>query len=385
MRRNLLFKKLGVAVAVAAFAFVACDDSSSAPETSGLDYSSDSAALSSSDEQGFSSSGDDALSSSGTDNPISSSLIAESSSSFLPKSSANCLAMDTSCGWTAEQLCDMGQERYCILSSSSLTVSSSATAESSSAGFLEECINFARMCPNCDGPDCPIPFRPCSECYDEGAMAEDCVTGGVYKCKNGLWNLADRNQCLNVALIPCTGDSAKCGRVPCNSNAPKTVIDCGSGEEYVCADAYWTPMKETESCSRIIGAKNAFEGEQCSREEAGARTVDCARNIEYECLSAGFWEQINPTIGDTCLVDGSILEGYVETSAGAREHTIFMCFEGKWEKYRGTYESLRCVDAAVVRTPCDVNDAEKEWIHQGDCDYQCRNGEYVFVPKLANE
>lgn len=384
MRRNLLFKKLGVAVAVAAFAFVACDDSSSAPETSGLDYSSDSAALSSSDEQGFSSSGDDALSSSGTDNPISSSLIAESSSSFLPKSSANCLAMDTSCGWTAEQLCDMGQERYCI-SSSSLTVSSSSIAESSSAGFLEECINFARMCPNCDGPDCPIPFRPCSECYDEGAMAEDCVTGGVYKCKNGLWNLADRNQCLNVALIPCTGDSAKCGRVPCNSNAPKTVIDCGSGEEYVCADAYWTPMKETESCSRIIGAKNAFEGEQCSREEAGARTVDCARNIEYECLSAGFWEQINPTIGDTCLVDGSILEGYVETSAGAREHTIFMCFEGKWEKYRGTYESLRCVDAAVVRTPCDVNDAEKEWIHQGDCDYQCRNGEYVFVPKLANE
>ena len=119
MRRNLLFKNLGVAVAVAAFAFVACDDSSSAPETSGLDYSSDSAALSSSDEQGFSSSGDDALSSSGTDNPISSSLIAESSSSFLPKSSANCLAMDTSCGWTAEQLCDMGQERYCILSSSS--------------------------------------------------------------------------------------------------------------------------------------------------------------------------------------------------------------------------------------------------------------------------
>ncbi|SOE79113.1 hypothetical protein SAMN05720781_2880 [Fibrobacter sp. UWT3] len=382
MRRNLLFKNLGVAVAVAAFAFVACDDSSSAPETSGLDYSSDSAALSSSDEQGFSSSGDDALSSSGTDNPISSSLIAESSSSFLPKSSATCLSMDTSCGWTAEQLCNMGQARYCI-SSSSLAVSSSSIAESSSAGFLEECINFARMCRNCDGPDCPIPYRPCSECYDEGMMAEDCVTGGVYQCKNGLWNLADRSQCLNVVLIPCTGDSAKCGRVPCNSNAPKTVIDCGSGEEYVCADAYWTPMKETESCSRIIGAKNGSDGRKCSNK--GARTVDCARNVEYECLSAGFWEQINPTIGDTCLVDGGILEGYIETSAGAREHTIFMCFEGKWEKYRGTYESLRCVDAAVVRTPCDVNDAEKEWIHQGDCDYQCRNGEYVFVPKLANE
>jgi hypothetical protein len=214
-------------------------------------------------------------------------------------------------------------------------------------------------------------------------MAEDCVTGGVYQCKNGLWNLADRSQCLNVALIPCTGDSAKCGRVPCNSNAPKTVIDCGSGEEYVCADAYWTPMKETGSCTRIIGAENGSDGRKCSNK--GARTVDCARNIEYECLSAGFWEQINPTIGDTCLVDGSILEGYIETSAGAREHTIFMCYEGKWEKYRGTYESLRCVDAAVVRTPCDVTDAEKEWIHQGDCDYQCRNGEYVFVPKLAEE
>jgi len=32
-----------------------------------------------------------------------------------------------------------------------------------------------------------------------------------------------------------------------------------------------------------------------------------------------------------------------------------------------------------------VNDAEHEWIHRGDCDYQCRNGEYVFVPKLAEE
>ena len=368
-----------VSVAAAVFcllALVACDDSSSAPETSGQDASSDSAALSSSDVQEFSSSG--------TDNPISSSLVAESSSSSLLKSSPSCLSMDTSCGWTAEQLCNMGQARYCI-SSSSLTVSSSATAESSSAVLMEKCIEFARMCPNCDGPDCPIPFRPCSECYDEGAMAEDCVTGGVYRCENRLWQLADRSQCLNVALIPCTDGSENCGRVPCNSNAPRTVIDCGSGEEYVCADAYWTPVKETQSCTRIIGAEDEYEGEHCSREQAGARTVDCARNVEYECLNAGFWQQINPTIGDACLVDGSILEGYVESSAGARNHTIFMCYEGKWEKYRGAYESLRCVDAAVVRTPCDVNDAEKEWIHRGDCDYQCRNGEYVFAPNLAEE
>ena len=216
-------------------------------------------------------------------------------------------------------------------------------------------------------------------------MAEDCVTGGVYQCKNGLWNLADSNQCLNVALVPCTGDSAKCGRKPCNSNAPKTVIDCGSGEEYVCADAYWTPMKETESCTRIIGSKNESEGDKCLREEAGARTVDCARNVEYECLSAGFWQQINPTIGDTCLVEGSILEGYIETSTGTKSQTIFMCFEGKWEKYRGTYKSMDCINAAVVRTPCDASNAENEWIHQDDCDYQCQNGEYVFVPKLADE
>lgn len=375
MGRKMLLTKFGIVAAVFAFGLVACDDNSSVPATQGQDVGFDGEATSSSD--------DAVLSSSEMDNPTSSSLVAESSSSSLPKSSATCLGMDTSCGWTVEQLCNMGQERYCISSSSSPAVSSSATAESSSAGFLEECIDFARMCRNCDGPDCPVPYRPCSECRDEGMMAEDCVTGGVYQCKNGLWNLADRNQCLNVALIPCTGDSAKCGRVPCNSNAPKTVIDCGSGEEYVCADAYWTPMKETESCTRIIGAENGSDGRKCSNK--GARTVDCARNIEYECLSAGFWQQINPTIGDTCLVEGSILEGYVETSAGARDHTIFMCYEGKWEKYRGTYESLRCVDAAVVRTPCDVNDAEKELIHQGDCDYQCRNGEYVFVPKLAEE
>lgn len=350
--------RVPVALAVfCLFALVACDDSSSGPATSGEDVGSDSSALSSSE-------GNVPESSSEAEKLSSSEFQIESSSSSLPV----CLSMDTSCGWTAEQLCNMGQARYCVSSSS----------------IAEECINFARMCQNCDGSDCPIPFGPCNECYDEGAMAEDCITGGVYKCENRYWNLADKSQCLNVALTPCTGDSANCGRVPCNSNAPRTVIDCGSGEEYVCADAYWTPMKETQSCTRIIGAENGHEGEKCSREDAGARTVDCARNIEYECLNAGFWRQINPTIGDSCLVEGSILEGYVET-AGTRDHTIFMCYEGKWEKYRGAYESLSCVDAAVVRTPCDVNDAEHEWIHRGDCDYQCRNGEYVFVPKLAEE
>jgi hypothetical protein len=364
MKNAMTFRMVAVAATFAAFAFVACDDSSSAPETSGQELSSESV-TSSAEVETYSSSEVEAASSS-------SEIETVSLSSEVEVASSSSLVSERSSSVVNE-------------SSSSLSLSSSAIVESSSAVFMEECIDFARMCRNCDGPDCPVPYRPCSECRDEGMMAEDCVTGGVYQCKNGLWNLADRSQCLNVALIPCTGDSAKCGRVPCNSNAPKTVIDCGSGEEYVCADAYWTPMKETGSCSRIIGAKNAFEGEQCTREEAGARTVDCARNIEYECLSAGFWEQINPTIGDTCLVDGSIVEGYVETSAGARSHTIFMCYEGKWEKYRGTYESWFCVDAAVVRTPCDVNDAENEWIHQGDCDYQCRNGEYVFVPKLADE
>ena len=65
MRRNLLFKNLGVAVAVAAFAFIACDDSSSGPvvpdaitssETNGLPGSSNSNPVSSSDVDGSSSS-----------------------------------------------------------------------------------------------------------------------------------------------------------------------------------------------------------------------------------------------------------------------------------------------------------------------------------------
>lgn len=352
MKNAMTFRMVAVAATFAAFAFVACDDTSSAPETSGQELSSESV-TSSAEVETYSSSEVEVVSSSSEAETVSLSSEAEAVSS-------------------SSEVVTASSSSFVSESSSSLTMSS-------------ECIDFARMCRNCDGPDCPIPNRPCNECYDEGMMAEDCVTGGVYKCENRYWSLADRSQCLNVAMIPCTGDSTKCGRVPCNSNAPKTVIDCGSGEEYVCADAYWTPIKETESCSRIIGAKNAFEGEQCTREEAGARTVDCARNVEYECLSVGFWEQINPTIGDTCLVDGSIVEGYVETSAGARSHTIFMCYEGKWEKYRGTYESMICVDAAVARTPCDVNDAANEWIHQGDCDYQCRNGEYVFVPKLADE
>ena len=362
MNHKMFFKRLGAATVIAAFGFVACnDDTSSGPNTSDEITSSESSGQDTRFD-GEASSSSDAIAPSSSEDAI-------PSSSESPTSSAEVETANSSSSLIAE-------------SSSSLALSSSATAESSSAVFKEECIDFARMCRNCDGPDCPIPFRPCSECFDEGMMAEDCVTGGVYKCENRLWNLADRSQCLNVALTPCTGDSANCGRVPCNSNAPKTVIDCESGEEYVCADAYWTPMKETESCTRIVGAENGYEGEQCTREEVGKRTVDCARNVEYECLSAGFWQQINPTIGDTCLVDGSILEGYVETAGGARNHTIFMCYEGKWEKYRGTYESMSCVDAAVVRTPCD---AEKEWIHQGDCDYQCHNGEYVFVPKLADE
>ena len=293
----------------------------------------------------------------------------ESSSSTLPESSSD----------------DTKSSSSLVRSSSSINESSSASVSSSSAGFMEKCMDFSSMCRNCEGPFCPLPYRPCNECREEGMMAEDCVTGGVYKCENESWYLTQETQCMNVAQIPCKNDSTKCGRKICNSNAPWTMTDCESGDEYVCAGSYWTLMKKTESCTVIIGAGDRYESIRCNRSEAGTRTIDCARNIEYECQLGGYWQEINPTIGDTCLVEGSIVEGYIEKSDSTRDVTIFMCYEGKWEKYRGSFQSFNCVDVSIVRTPCDVNDAANEWIHQGDCDYQCRNGVYEFVPKLADE
>ena len=105
-------------------------------------------------------------------------------------------------------------------SSSDDVVSSSSSQEqvnsSSSELFTEKCIDMDRMCPKCDGPDCPVTVRPCNECEEEGLKAADCSDPTItYVCLNGLWEeygvMKQKPYCMDIAPTPCRGLEEGCG------------------------------------------------------------------------------------------------------------------------------------------------------------------------------
>lgn len=272
-------------------------------------------------------------------------------------------------------------------SSSVFKESSSSVLSSSSIGFLDKCIDFARLYPACDGYyRCKEYNRSPVECTGfEGAKVEDCRTGGIYTCLKqfgtAYWTL-DKGQCLNVALTKCAAGDTLCGRQPCNYNAPMIVTDCGSGDEYACVDSYWTLMKPSENCTHITDASD----EKCNVEK-GTKTVDCVQRKEFVCDGTS-WRKLEPVVGENCLVES---EFYVEKKwlpssdktkpySGSYDIT-YLCSEGKWIEYMGTFMDLdACRMHPIHRTPCDENDSANKKIINGECEFECRNGEYIFVP-----
>ena len=368
-----------VATVLAAFVVVSCNnDSSSDPSgTAYLQESSGNETLlfSSSSESLQLSSSSEVLA------PSSSSLVvevpssqAESSSSVVAESSSSRTASSSS------------------LSSSSETLS---VTSSSSVEFLEQCIDFAQMCVACDGYDCPIPFRPPDECYEKGAKVEDCVTGGVYTCADrygtGSWSWTlDEGQCLNVALTQCTAGETNCGRKRCNSNAPMIVTDCKSGDEYACADGFWTLMKKS-GCSHITELPRKGLYAECEAEE-GTKVVDCIQRKEFVC-NRSYWRDLDPVAGEDCIVESEfrVVSRLPSSDSTAKNQSgsayvdeLYLCTNGKWTKYgerlNKIYELNKCRRHPIHRTPCDEKDSDNKKIRTDECEFVCRGGEYIFVP-----
>ena len=216
---NKVIKTLGtVVVAAAAFGLIACDDSSSpsAPNPSVQEPQNP---------------GDQPPSSSETAQPP-----ASSGANQQPESSSDNAEGNSS----SDEVVDSSSSQELVNSSSS-------------EFFTEKCIDMARMCPKCDGPDCPIPVRPCNECEDEGLKAVDCADSTVtYVCLNSYWieDGVSRQQpyCMDVAPTPCKELEEGCGYRLCDPNGPQEATDCENGMDYVCKDGLWELKYPSEIC-----------------------------------------------------------------------------------------------------------------------------------------
>ena len=216
---NKVIKTLGtVVVAAAAFGLIACDDSSSpsAPNPSVQEPQNP---------------GDQPPSSSETAQPP-----ASSGANQQPESSSDNAEGNSS----SDEVVDSSSSQELVNSSSS-------------EFFTEKCIDMARMCPKCDGPDCPIPVRPCNECEDEGLKAVDCADSTVtYVCLNSYWieDGVSRQQpyCMDIAPTPCRGLEEGCGYRLCDPNGPQEATDCENGKDYVCENGMWELKYPEQIC-----------------------------------------------------------------------------------------------------------------------------------------
>ena len=176
MKQRLLKIACGFAAVALAFTLVACDDSSSANNTSGQEneeISSESNGAESSVAEGDSSE----------------SLDDNSSSSMA----ITCQAFTPEC-YSEAKLCRMGYTQYCAGSSSSDDSSSSSSSISSSSDDSSssaegKCKNVS----NIDGGTC-----------QDGDVVKDCSTGAYAVCHNNGWTLAiigDNCRPINYEII----------------------------------------------------------------------------------------------------------------------------------------------------------------------------------------
>lgn len=217
---NKVIKTLGtVVVTAAAFGLIACDESTSSPAAPNTEI------------QDPQNPGNQPPSSSETAQPP-----ASSEANQQPESSSDNAEGNSS----SDEVVDSSSSQELVNSSSS-------------EFFTEKCIDMARMCPKCDGPDCPIPVRPCNECEDEGLKAVDCADSTVtYVCMNHLWEeygvMKQKPYCMDVAPTPCKELEEGCGYRLCDPNGPQEAIDCEDNKVYVCENGMWELKNNEEIC-----------------------------------------------------------------------------------------------------------------------------------------
>ena len=117
-------------------------------------------------------------------------------------------------------------------------MSSSSVAASSSSRKVE-CITMSKLCPPCDGDDCPISAMPCSQCYNNyGAETYDCETNERYICSR--FDTWDRT-CYNL-----TDSNGNIAEDTCSLNFGAW-LDCKTNKPFVCAEGRWQRMPEEYS------------------------------------------------------------------------------------------------------------------------------------------
>lgn len=346
---NKVISSFGIAVvAVAAFGLVACEDSSSGPSEHDVIENPDSGNLSSSDvKENPASSEDSGNLSSGT----------ESSSSM----DLHCDALTVECGYTRKQLCEMGLKEglteFCDTESSSSqeVESSSSITPSSSSRYLEKCVDMDRMCPVCNEDDCPIPVRPCDECEEEGLKVKDCNSAATYTCVNWRWT-KDENECVDVSSKECDTPFA-------------VVLDCAKSEYLMCVDGKWL---------------NA-SGCDPTKERCGFGNDDMCTRYKLREFCDGSW------LEEPCSPEGHIREFPEFDSEGdSYSYVSYVCTDGKWKKHLSYFicpeggkcggDFSGCWESSVIGTSCNEKDRAEQWISDGDCEFQCVDGAYRFVP-----
>ena len=191
--------------------------------------------------------------------------------------------------------------------------SSSSVAASSSSWKKLECITMSRLCPPCDGDDCPISAMPCSQCYNQyGAETYDCETNERYICsRSDTW---DRT-CYN--LTDSTGNIAKDS---CSLNFGAW-LDCKTNKPFVCKEGRWERLPEEYS----------WVHQKCDRTEA-----DRQINIEYKTEKGSvtrvasvsycdgvYWQQGGTSTPERHLCE---IEGDKVTIKGK----TYQCLGGEW-------------------------------------------------------
>ena len=192
--------------------------------------------------------------------------------------------------------------------------SSSSVAASSSSLKKVECITMSRLCPPCDGDDCPISAMPCSQCYGQyGAETYDCETNERYICsRSDTW---DRS-CYNL-----TDSNGNIAEDSCSLNYGAW-LDCKTNKPFVCKEGHWTRLPEEYS----------WVHQKCDSSE-----TDRQINIEYETENGSiakvssvfycdgvYWRQ-----GGTTTLDRSRCEK--EDDKVTIKGKTYQCIGGMWK------------------------------------------------------
>ena len=191
---------------------------------------------------------------------------------------------------------------------------SSSSVAVSSSSWKVECITMSRLCPPCDGDDCPTPFMPCNQCYGMyGAETNDCETNERYVCSRfDTWD----QTCYN--LTDSTGNIAEDS---CSTDLI-TRLDCKTNKPFVCKDGRWESLPEEYSW---IHQKCDSSGTSRSiAVEYGTEKGSVVKNSAGFYCNGIYWQQsaINLPERRHCEIEDDKV-----TISGK----TYQCIGGRWE------------------------------------------------------